>query len=91
MRFPVTPLGELCFIAPESLDGLIQTLDPGKSFRGRIVAAGPGRPMPDGSSAPMQVRVGDVVRIKQGNAVEAVFDQKMHWIVRESDLLAVEL
>lgn len=91
MKFPVTPLGELCFIAPESLDGLIQTLDPGKSFRGRIVAAGPGRPMPDGSSAPMQVRVGDVVRIKQGNAVEAVFDQKMHWIVRESDLLAVEL
>lgn len=91
MKFPVTPLGELCFIAPESLDGLIQTLDPGKSFRGRIVAAGPGRPLPDGSSAPMAVRVGDVVRIKQGNAVEAVFENKRHWIVRESDLLAVEL
>lgn len=90
MKFPVTPLGELCFIAPESLDGLIQTLDPGKSFRGRIVAAGPGRPMPDGSAAPMDVKVGDVVRIKQGNAVEGIFDQKMHWIVRESDLLAVE-
>lgn len=91
MKFPVTPLGELCFIAPESLDGLIQTLDPGKSFRGRIVAAGPGRPLPDGSSAPMAVCVGDVVRIKQGNAVEAVFENKRHWIVRESDLLAVEL
>jgi co-chaperonin GroES (HSP10) len=90
VKFPVTPLGELCFIAPESLDGLIQTLDPGKSFRGRIVAAGPGRPMPDGSAAPMDVKVGDVVRIKQGNAVEGIFDRKMHWIVRESDLLAVE-
>lgn len=90
MKFPVTPLGELCFIAPESMDGLIQTLDPAKALRGRIVAMGPGRPMPDGSAAPMSVQVGDVVRIKQGNAVEAVFDQKQHWIVRESDLLAVE-
>lgn len=91
MKFPVTPLGELCFIQPESLDGLVQTLDPGKALRGRIVAAGPGRPLPDGSAAPMSVGVGDVVRIKQGNAVEAVFEQKRHWIVRESDLLAVEV
>ena len=90
MRFPVTPLGELCFIAPESLDGLVQTLDPAKALRGRVVACGPGRPLPDGSSAPMQIRVGDVVRVKQGNAVEAIFAQKRHWIVRESDLLAVE-
>lgn len=90
MTFPITPLGELCFIEPASMDGLVQTLDPAKALRGKIVATGPGRPMPDGSSAQMDVKVGDFVRIKQGNAVEAVFGQKMHWIVRESDLLCVE-
>lgn len=90
MKFPITPLGELCFIEPESMDGLVQTLDASNALRGRIVAKGPGRPMPDGSSAPMDVKVGDYVRIKQGNAVEAVFGQKKHWIVRESDLLCVE-
>ena len=90
MKFPVTPLGELCFIQPESVDGLVQTLDPAKALRGRVVAAGPGRPLPDGTSAPMQVRVGDVVHVKQGQAVESIFGQKRHWIVRESDLLCVE-
>lgn len=89
MKYP-TPLGELCVIAPESLDGLVQTLDPRKAFRGRIMAAGPGRPLPDGSSAPMEVRVGDVVRIRQGNAVEGIYSGIRIWIVRESDLLAVE-
>jgi co-chaperonin GroES (HSP10) len=91
MRFPVTPLGELCFIEPEAQARTIHILDERQALRGRVIARGPGRPMPDGSSAPMSVRVGDMVRIKQGNAVEAFFDQKRHWIVRESDLLAVEI
>lgn len=90
MSFPITPLGELCFVRPESLDELVQVLDERKSLRGIIVACGPGRPLPDGTSAPMEVEVGDIVRLKQGNAVEAVFDQQRHWIVRESDLLCVE-
>lgn len=86
----MTPLGEICFVEPESADGLVKTLDPAKALRGRVVACGPGRPLPDGSSVPMQVKVGDVVRLKQGNAIEAVFTQKRTWIVRESDLLCVE-
>lgn len=90
MSFPITPLGELCFVQPESIEGIVQVLDERKALRGRIVACGPGRPLPDGNSAPMEVKVGDVVRVKQGNAVEAVFNQQRHWIVRESDLLCIE-
>lgn len=90
MSFPITPLGELCFVQPESIEGIVQVLDERKALRGRIVACGPGRPLADGNSAPMEVKVGDVVRLRQGNAVEAVFDQKRHWIVRESDLLCIE-
>lgn len=90
MTFPITPLGELCFVQPESIEGIVQVLDERKALRGRIVACGPGRPLADGNSAPMEVKVGDVVRLRQGNAVEAVFDQKRHWIVRESDLLCIE-
>lgn len=89
MNYP-TPLGELCVIRPESLDGLVQTLDPRKAFRGRIITCGPGRPLPDGSSAPMEVKAGDIVRIKQGNAIEGIYSGIRIWIVRESDLLAVE-
>lgn len=89
MNYP-TPLGELCVIRPESLDGLVQTLDPRKAFRGRIITCGPGRPLPDGSSAPMEVKAGDIVRIKQGNAIEGIYSGERIWIVRESDLLAVE-
>lgn len=84
------PLGEICFIEPEALDGMVQVLDERKALRGRIIACGPGRPLPDGSAAPMEVKVGDIVRVKQGNAIEAVFTQKRTWIVRESDLLCVE-
>lgn len=87
---PIIPLGEICFIEPESLDGLVQTLDARKALRGRVVACGPGRPLTDGSAVPMEVKVGDVVRLKQGNAIEAIFTQKRTWIVRESDLLCVE-
>ena len=84
------PLGEICVIEPESIDGVIQTLDARKALRGRIVACGPGRPLPDGSAIPMQVKVGDVVRIKQGNAIDGIFNQKRIWVVNESALLAVE-
>lgn len=90
MKFPVTPLGEICFVEPESEGGLVQVLDERKALRGRVVACGPGRPLPDGSSVPMEVKVGDIVRVKQGNAVEAIFTQRRTWIVRESDLLCVE-
>lgn len=84
------PLGELCFIEPEGEVRKIHILDERKALRGRVVACGPGRPLSDGSSAPMEVKVGDIVRLKQGNAIEAVFTQKRTWIVRESDLLCIE-
>lgn len=82
------PLGELCVIAPCIDSPLL--LDPRIALRGRVMAAGPGRPLPDGRLAPMEVRENDVVRIKQGNAIEGIYQGKRIWIVRESDLLCIE-
>lgn len=84
------PLGDLCFIEPEAEASAIHILDERKALRGRVVACGPGRPLSDGSAVPMEVKVGDIVRLKQGNAIEAIFTQKRMWIVREADLLCVE-
>jgi co-chaperonin GroES (HSP10) len=38
----------------------------------------------------MECGVGDVVRLKPANAIEAVFGQQHVWVVREEDVLAVE-
>lgn len=86
----MTPLGEICLIEPEAQAALLVMLDARKSLRGRVIACGPGRPLPDGSCVPMEVKVGDFVRVKQGQAIEAVLANQRTWIVRESDLLCVE-
>lgn len=86
----IKPIGDLCVIAPESESGRVQLIDARTSLRGRIIACGPGLPLSNGDILPMEVREGDIVRIKRGNAIESIFEQKRHWIVKESDILAVE-
>lgn len=92
MTFPVTPLGELIFVAPEpSVRGSrIVLSDERKSYRGRVLAAGPGIPLPDGSAIPMEVKVDDVVTYDRTTGIESVFDQRRVLIMRESDALTVE-
>jgi co-chaperonin GroES (HSP10) len=89
--FPIEPLGDLVFIVPESEDGLkIASIDARTSLRGRVVAVGPGLPLPEGGYLPCDVKVGDIVRLSPGRTIEAVFNQQRTWITRESTLLAVE-
>ena len=87
---PVQPIGDICFVKPEALNGIIQTLDERKALRGRIVACGPGRPLSCGGVVPMEVKVGDIVRVKQGQAIDAIFSSVRHWIVREEAILGIE-
>lgn len=86
---PIQPIGDLLFVEPEANTSRIIT-DPRASWRGKVVAAGPGAPLPDGTLVPMEVGVGDYVRLKPTNAIESVFNQTRVWIVKESDVLAVE-
>lgn len=81
MSFPVSPIDNLVFVAPEAQSGLVEIPDARRALRGRVLAAGP---------KVSEVKVNDMVRLALGKAIEAVFDQRRVWITRESELLAVE-
>lgn len=88
---PIQPIGDLLFVEPAQLEASkIVIVDPRQAWRGKVVAAGPGAPLPDGTLVPMEVGVGDYVRLKPTNAIESVWNQTRVWIVREADVLAVE-
>jgi co-chaperonin GroES (HSP10) len=89
--FPVSPIGSLLFIEPLQLESTVAVvIDPRKSWRGKVLAAGPGAPLPDGSVTPMECKVDDIVRLKPANAIEAVFGQQKIWVVKDEDVLAIE-
>ena len=88
---PIQPIGDLLFVEPAQLEASkIVIVNPRSAWRGKVVAAGPGAPLPDGTLVPMEVGVGDYVRLKPTNAIESVWNQTRVWIVREADVLAVE-
>jgi co-chaperonin GroES (HSP10) len=88
--FPVSPIDDLVFVSPELSNAIVQQLDPRVALRGRVLAVGPGRRTSDGVLVEPDVKVGDVVRLAPGKAIEAVFDQRRVWVSRERELLAVE-
>lgn len=92
--FPVTPLGDLIFVRrAEDHKGVIALVDPRcrqqKSLVGTVIAVGPGAPLPDGSSVPMELKVGDKVWFGSATGMEASFDGISLLCMRENDVLAV--
>ena len=59
-----------------------------KPQRGKVVAAGPGRRLDDGSRAPMAVAKGDIVVFGQYSGTDVTLDGVDYKILRESDILA---
>jgi co-chaperonin GroES (HSP10) len=91
MSFPLSPIGDLLFIEPMQVESTVAVVrDPRASLRGKVLAAGPGSPRTDGTCDPMEVKAGDIVRLKLSQAIDAVFGQQKVWVVKESDVLAVE-
>ncbi|QIW15470.1 co-chaperone GroES [Pasteurellaceae bacterium RH1A] len=61
-----------------------------KSTRGKVIAAGPGRILENGSVHPMHVKVGDVVIFNEGYGVKTEkIDGEEVLILAESDILAI--
>jgi chaperonin GroES len=60
-----------------------------KPTRGKIVAAGAGKPDKNGKPASLSVKVGDVVYYGKYSGTEVEVDGQKLVIVRESDLLGV--
>ncbi len=60
-----------------------------KPQRGKIVSAGPGKTLEDGSIKKMQVKKGDTVLFTSYAGTEVKIVDKEHLIMSESDILAV--
>ncbi len=89
------PLSDRVLIEPleaaEMTTGGILLPDAAKErpTQGRIVAAGPGVLLDDGSRAPMAVAVGDVVLYGQYGGADVSLDETDYKVLRESDILAI--
>ena len=60
-----------------------------KPEQGKVMAAGPGKMLENGSIAPMGVKVGEVVLFKKYSPDEVKVDGKEFYILKEEDILAV--
>ena len=64
-----------------------------KPRKGEVLAVGPGRVLDNGQLSTMQVKVGNVVlfSLYGGNAIGGLGEEKDLVILREDDILAVEV
>jgi chaperonin GroES len=60
-----------------------------KPQKGKVISAGEGRILEDGSVRPMQVKKGDSVLFTSYAGTEVKIDSKEYLIMSESDILAV--
>lgn len=91
----VKPLDDRILIkqseAEETTSGGIVLPDTAKEKpqRGKVMAAGPGKPLKDGKYAKMGVKKGDEVYYGKYAGTEIELDDKTYVIVKESDILGV--
>jgi len=65
------------------------TADKERPTKGKVVAVGPGKADENGKRIPMSVKVGDTVLFKKYSPDEIEVDGKTHYVIEESDVLAV--
>lgn len=93
-RTTIRPLDDRVVIEPveedEKTTGGIFLPDTAKEKpqKGRVVAAGPGKVLDSGETAPMSVAAGDIVLFAKYGGTEVQVDGKDLLIMRQSDLLA---
>jgi len=61
-----------------------------KGERAKVIAAGPGKALKDGTRQPMACKEGDVVLLSKWPGGEVKIDGKEMLIISEEDVLAVE-
>jgi chaperonin GroES len=91
--FPIQPLADLIFVRRvDDYTGPLLRLPcrQQKSLTGCVIAVGPGRPLPDGSAVPMELKAGDRVWFGICSGMEANFDGIDLLCMREEDVLVVK-
>ncbi|MBP9669172.1 MAG: co-chaperone GroES [Candidatus Pacebacteria bacterium] len=93
----VTPLGDRVLIKPLELDtktpsGIIipDSAKKKESKQGKVIALGAGKVLENGTLRPIDgISVGDTVLYRQGWDNEVEIDDEKHYLISESDVLAV--
>lgn len=90
----IRPLGENILIRQKKADevtsfGLVLPEKEEKKPEGEVVAVGPGKLLDDGSRAPMEVKVGDHVLLKNWGGEKVEIEKQEYKIVAQDDILAV--
>ncbi len=92
----LTPLEDHVLILPigeeqVTASGFILPVDEKKKpSKGEVIAVGAGKMLDNGSRAPMEVTVGDIVHFTQYSPDEIELDGKKYLVVKHSSLLAIE-
>lgn len=68
---------------------LPETADKEKPEKGKIIAVGPGKLLDNGSRAPLEVKVGDIVVFKKYSPDEVKVDGKEYLILEEGDIMGI--
>jgi chaperonin GroES len=90
MIFEQELMGDLIAVLMEDPDpSVIQLPDWQRSLRGKVVAVGPGEPLPGGGSKPMETKVGDAIVFTATAGMESGYKGESIRIMRDEDVLAV--
>ncbi|MCK5510913.1 co-chaperone GroES [Candidatus Parcubacteria bacterium] len=68
---------------------LPDTVDKERPEKGKVVAAGTGRILDNGQTAPMSVNVGDTVMFKKYSPDEIKIDGEEYLVISEGDIMAI--
>lgn len=91
----IKPLSDHVLIEPvveeQKKGGIIlpDTVDRERSEKGKVIAAGPGKPDKDGKMVPMEVKKGDIVLFTKYGPNQIKVDDKEYLIARQDDILAI--
>lgn len=91
----VSPLGDRLLVEPiaekeVTASGIIlPDTAKEKPEQGKVIAAGPGKTLENGTVSPMNVKVGDTVLFKKYSPDEIKVDGKELFILKEEDILGI--
>lgn len=87
MKFPMQLLGDLIAVRYEPVThaGQIALPDWQRSYTGTVIAVGPGAPLTNGGTGPMETEVGDHISFGAAIGMEAVYDGGAIRIMRDTE------
>lgn len=91
VKFTQKLIGDMIAVEPEAQprDKKILLPDWQRTLRGTVLAVGPGKPLYNGETAPMQCQVGDTIVFGAATGMESQYKGALIRIMRDEDADAV--